>query len=333
MFGTKSGLRFIATIAAAAVSITLLGASPALAKGKPTPSNSGTLSFLSASFEGGKALPGFSPGTSDFGFTMEALLQRYALGDKSAAFKSALAYNLQNPNLSGSFSTKTGFLFNSDGSVKYGLAGKFAFVSRLVKADNASLRKSVLTAISKSQTKSGDLTGDYATTFDRSWAILGLVSNGYKNQARALAAALVKTQLSDGGFNDGWSLNEGSADGTGIALQALASVKGEGTSKQRASIAKSIKAAAAWLRGSAVGGDHWESWGDYNVNGTAYAAMGLKASGASISSISAWLRGKLASDGGLQTSWSGGAGDIYATAQSVTPMLGKSYLDLLNQAK
>ena len=151
MFGTKSGLRFIATIAATAVTISLLAGTPALAKGKPTTTNASTLQFLTSSFEGGKALPGFSPGTSDFGFTMEALVQRYALGDKSAAFKSALAYNLQNPNLSGSFSTKSGFLFNSDGTVKYGLAGKFAFVSRLVKADNASLRKSVLTAIAKNQ--------------------------------------------------------------------------------------------------------------------------------------------------------------------------------------
>jgi squalene cyclase len=142
---------------------------------------------------------------------------------------------------------------------------------------------------------------------------------------------MIHHQLKDGGFNDGYDLGQGSPDGTGIVLQALAAVKGQGTPHQRKSAATAIKKAVAYLQKTSIDGKYFESWGDFNMNGTVYAAMGLKAVGANYSKFRTWINSKLATDGGLQTPWSEGAGDTYATAQGAVALLGKSYLDLLKK--
>ena len=326
MFGTKSGLRLISSIVVIATAI--VGPATAANALAPNPFSK-TLNFLQGSFSGNRFIEGFTPGQADFGFTMEALLQRKALGDTTQSFKFAAAYSLQNPNLSGNFSTRNGFLFNSAGAVNYPLAGKFAFVSAVLKADNRDLRNSVLSSMVKNIKASGDLKGMTPTTFDRSWVMLGLAANGRTAAARQVATALIGGQLKDGSFNDGYTLEEGSTDGTGIALQALATVSNQGSNDFRSKVTAAKAKAVKWLQSTIQSGDHWESWGDYNINGTAYAVMGLKASGVAADKMIAWLKSKIATDGGFTTSWSNGAGDIYATAQAVVPALGKSYLDLL----
>jgi hypothetical protein len=98
---------------------------------------------------------------------------------------------------------------------------------------------------------------------------------------------------------------------------------------QQAKLSKVIGSTVAYLKSTIVGGDHFESYGDYNINGTEYAAMGLTAVGKSNSAIKAFIASKLAADGGIQSPWSDGAGDTYATAQGAVALLGKSYLDLV----
>ena len=75
MFETKSGLRVIAAIVTAAV--LSLGVAPANAAN----ANSKTLAFLKSKFVNGQFIEGFTPGVADFGFTLEGILQRKALGD------------------------------------------------------------------------------------------------------------------------------------------------------------------------------------------------------------------------------------------------------------
>jgi hypothetical protein len=120
-----------------------------------------------------------------------------------------------------------------------------------------------------------------------------------------------------------------SADATGIALQALALAKRTATKSQAAIQQKSIVAASLYLRTTQVAGNHWDAWGDADVNGTAYAAMGLKAAGANITAIQAWLKTRIAPSGGLTTPWSNGVGDVFATAQGYAPLIGLSYLNLI----
>jgi hypothetical protein len=325
MFGTKSGLRTIATIAAAAAFIGVLSIAPAKASNR----FASTDTFLKNSFVSGQFINGFTPGKPDFGFTLEAMLQRKALGESKAELAPAVSFNLTNPITTGTEANPTGYLFDSSKRVKLGIAGKFAFTSVVLNATNQNLRKAIINDILSKIDGTGDIAANMsANTFDRAWVVLALQANGFGRQAASLAVHMISHQLADGGFNDGYDLGVGSPDGTGIVLQALAAVR-PGTNGQLRAIKETEAKAVAYLTKTAVNGDHYEAYGDYSVNSTAYAAMGLAAAGKKSSAVKAWLIGKLASDGGLQTSWSGGAGDVYATAQSGLALLGQSYLNLI----
>ncbi|MFM5905656.1 MAG: hypothetical protein ACKORF_06090 [Micrococcales bacterium] len=327
MFETKkSGLRTIATFT---IAVMLFAGAGQSAHAKES-ANQTTVKFLQSKFVAGKYIEGFTPGKADYGFTLEALLQRKALGEKSSALAKAVRFNLVNTSVVGVSPSVPGYLFDSEGKLNVGLAGKFAFVSQAMKAPNGKLRSKILQKIKASFGSNGDLKDASATTFDRSWVILGLAANGNPKQAQRLGLALQQTQLSDGGFNDGYTLDASATDGTGIALQALAATRNLGSTEVKSKTGTSIAKAVQYLRGTQVNGDHWEAWGDYNTNGTAYAAMGIIAAGSPSLGIATWLKNKLSSDGGLVTPWSGGSGDTYATAQSVVPMLNLSYLSLLS---
>ena len=131
------------------------------------------------------------------------------------------------------------------------------------------------------------------------------------------------------GFDATISTTESSTDATGIALQALATATSNAATAADALKRRTIVAATAYLSRTVVGGNHWQAWGDYDTNGTAYAAMGLAAAGRSVSPIRKWLASKIASDGGLQTPWSDGLGDRFATAQSYLALRGLDYMDLV----
>jgi hypothetical protein len=292
---------------------------------------SNTEAFLRASFTNGQFVAGFTPGKPDFGFSLEALLQRKVLGETADTLEPAVKYLLTSTAQTGTVSNPNGYLFNS-GKLRLGLAGKWAFVSSILKAGNGNTRRQIISAALSKVDGSGDVAPDAgANTYDRAWLILGLAANDRARQAVTLATNLASHQLADGGFNDGFTLGSSSSDGTGITLQALAAARGLATQSQRRTLNASIDKAVAYLN-KAKEGDHFSNYGDYDLNGTAYAAMGLKSVGAQVGSIQNWIKSKLASDGGLQTPWSGGTGDIYATAQGATALLGQSYAGLLPKA-
>ena len=331
MFGPKTELRLIA----AALSAALIIAAPLQSANAATETYPSTIKFLSDKFVGGKALDGFTPGTPDYGFTLEAMLQRKAAGQKLSdklfiPTKAVLADNLTlAKSIVGSYA------YGPDKSVKAGVAGKFLFTSIVIGAPNAPLRNAVVADLKKAIAANGSITTSFGNTFDYAWAVLGLATNNQSKLANSVATYLITMQRPDGGFGmdqTGDTLKS-SADATGIALQALALAKKSANKTQLATEQKALLAAAAYLRTTQVNGDHWEAWGDIDVNGTAYAAMGLKASGSGISKISAWLKTKLAPTGGLVTPWSNGSGDAFATAQAVAPLIGLSYLDLLPKPK
>ena len=289
---------------------------------------SNTDAFLRSAFTNGQFIPGFTPGKPDFGFSLEALLQRHILGESNTSLQAATKYLLEDTANTGTVSSPTGYLFNGS-KLRLGLAGKWAFVSSVLKAKNSALRQQIISAALGKIDGSGDVAADAgANTYDRAWLVLGLEANNRPRQAALLATNLANHQLSDGGFNDGFTLGTSSSDGTGISLQALSAGRVSANSQQRTIISRAIAKAVAYLS-KTINEDHFDSYGDYDLNGTAYAAMGLDAAGASSSKIQSWLKSKLAADGGLQTPWSAGAGDIYATAQAPAAVLGESYSELL----
>ena len=312
-----------------AISITAAGA--ALPSAGATKSQQ-SLAFLQNHFVSGKFIEGLTQGQPDYGFSLEGLLQLRALGASKANLTIADKYLLASPDVSGTLSDTSGYLFNA-GKLRLGLAGKWAFVSAVLGTSNLATRRGIIGAMSSKIDGSGDVAADArANTYDRAWMVLALVANDRPRQAATLASNMAKHQLADGGFNDGFTLGSSSTDGTGITLQALGAALPQAATSEAKTIHEAISRAAAYLAAN-VKSDHFESYGDADVNGTAYAAMGLRAVGKSTLGTVQWLKGKLASDGGLTTPWSAGSGDIYATAQGLVAMQGRSYLDLLKPIK
>jgi len=330
MFGPKSGSRLIATALAAAFII----ATPISAANAANETYPSTVKFLSDAFVAGKALDGFTPGKTDYGFTLEAMLQRKAGGQKLIDQLTAVKAVLADTTVASKSAVAT-YAYDVDKKIKPGLAGKFLFTSIALGVPNAPLRNSLISDLKKSVASDGAIALAKDNSFDYAWAILGLATNNQAKLANQVAVKFAALERPDGGFGTDQTgdITKSSADATGIALQAFALAKKTATKSQAAIEQKTMVGASAYLRSSQVAGDHWEAWGDADVNGTAYAAMGLKAAGGKISAIQTWLKGRLAPTGGLTTPWSKGLGDVFATAQGIVPLMGYSYLDLIPAKK
>jgi hypothetical protein len=297
---TKSGL----LIAIALVtSLALSGCAP---KETVEPA---TANFLAGKFvttDAGTYLEGFTPGKADPDFTLEAIAQLSEAPsiDLSAAKKWALE--------------TSDAVLNEDGSYNLGLAAKWLFVSKLVEFDNTKLRDEVTEKLTALWTTSAD-PSVVANTFDAAWQTLALKAVGKDVEAASAAESLFFSRRSDNGWGaDTTSATTASStDATAIALMAFIAT----SNQEAADVAK------AWLQANMVA-DHYEAWGDVDVNGTAYATMALQAAGEDVTKLQAWLKSKVVEDGGLETPWSGGKGDTFATAQAYLPLIGLNYVDL-----
>ncbi|MEO0027877.1 MAG: hypothetical protein RL716_1208 [Actinomycetota bacterium] len=330
MFGPKTELRVIAAALVSAIII----ATPLTAAQAATDTYASTIKFLSDKFVNGKALDGFTPGTPDYGFTLEAMLQRKAGGKKLTDQLVAVKATLADTTIL-SKSVVATYAYSADKQIKPGLAGKFLFTSAALGVPNAPLRNAVVADLKKAISTNGTIASANGNSFDYAWAILGLATNGQSKLANTVAVKFATLVRPDGGFGTDQTGDTlaSSADATGIAIQAIWLAKKSGTTSQQAIEKRACTTALKFLLEKQVSGDHWEAWGDVDVNGTAYAAMGLKSVGASSKSIQAWLKSRLAPAGGLTTPWSNGAGDVFATAQGYVPLVGLSYLDLIPAKK
>ena len=296
---TKSGL-LLAIITTAALALTGCSAKVTL---EPE-----TAKFLASKFVADGYIEGFTPGKADPGFTLEAIAQLSECGDDidlAAAEKWALA------------TTKE--IKDDKGNLIRGLAAKWLYVSTLVNYDNKPLREEVGKQLAAGWKPSYDPEVIF-NTFDTAWEVLALQAAGYSSQAANAAASLSMSRLADNGWGSDLSSNPttSSTDATAIALMAF-----EATGKEEAaSVAK------AWLKAN-IKGDHYEAWGDVDVNGTAYATMALHSAGEDVSKLKAWLLAQRASDGGLKTPWSNGKGDTFATAQGYLALIDLDYVGLI----
>lgn len=323
-------LRTVATFLIASLVLLFSNSGAIYSKASAAPAFESTDQFLQASFTGGQFIAGMTAGTPDYGFSLEGLLQRKALGESPSQLYPAVKFLLLDASRTGSPSNPTGYLF-TDGRLRLGLAGKWAFAGAVIGAKNERIRRQILGLALTKIDGTGDVAPDArANTYDRAWLVLGLSANGLQKQASLLASNIADHQMPDGGFNDGFDTATSSVDGTGITLQALAAARLGSSSKAAAAMGKVQQRAVRYLN-ARLEKDHFAAYGDADVNGTAYAIMGLLASGATTDSAIQWLREQRASDGGLMTPWSSRSGDIFATAQGVTAMLGKSYLNLLQK--
>lgn len=297
---TKSGL----LIAIALVtSLALSGCAP---KETVEPA---TANFLAGKFvttDAGTYLEGFTPGKADVGFTLEAIAQLSEAPtiDLDAAKKWALATTDQ--------------IEDEKGNLVLGLAAKWLYVSELVDFDNKPLRETVTTELTAFWKQGSDPSTAF-NSFDAAWAALALKAVGKPDEAKNASGALSSSRRADNGWGTDMSeaTTSSSTDATAIALMAFLATDNQ----EAAGVAK------AWLQANMVT-DHFEAWGDVDVNGTAYATMALQAAGEDVTKLKAWLKSKVAKDGGLETPWSAGKGDTFATAQAYLPLIGLNYADL-----
>ena len=310
-------------IVAAVVTTTIFwgAASPAMADAKTDASK-----YLYGEMVNGQYLDGFTAGTPDFGFSLEALLQLSQYPDVAGQLGAAKYYLLKDSRI---IAQKSGYAVDSaTKKLNPAAAAKFAFVSAIVHAGNQSVRTNNLNQLADS--KRNRLAQSHSSTFAYSWVVLALEANHKTASASKLTKAVLKLQRKDGGFavDATPDSNGSSTDATGIALQALAALSKGGNPLPKA-VARAESRAIAYLNKTKVQ-DHWMAWGDVDVNGTAYALMGLKAAGKKVGTGIKWLISQAsATDGGIMTPWSNGAGDRFATAQSLLILKNLSYADLI----
>jgi hypothetical protein len=297
---TKSGLLIAITL------VSSLALSGCAAKETIEPK---TANFLAAKFvttTEGTYLEGFTPGKADVGFTLEAIAQlsQAPTIDLTKAEKWALATTDQ--------------IEDEKGNLNRGIAAKWLYVSYLVKYDNKPLREKVAKALAD-YWKPGFDPNVSLNTFDTAWAALALQVSGHSSEARFAAASLSMSRRADNGWgtDQSTSTTSSSADATAIALMAFIVTDSQ----------KAAEVAKAWLHANQVK-DHFEAWGDVDVNGTAYATMALHAAGEDVTKLQAWLKKQVVKDGGLKTPWSSGKGDTFATAQGYLPLIGLDYVGL-----
>jgi len=327
MFEAKSGLRNIATtITAVSLSALLvLGTGVgAVHAANQTPQLPATVSYLKTAFSDADIQNRMTTG-----FALESFIQLAGAGVTAAGLSPAIRNEFTLSNRIFGSSLKPGYLVDPSTQVlKPGLAGKFLYASKVLKARNSSFQKAVVDALADQIAADGAVAASKGNAQDIAWVVLGLRAHGDLAAARRVATALLKLQHTDGGFNYDPTLTVGGTDVTAISIQALKAVplsNKAGSLKRNAVVAKAV----AFLKAATVGGNHFEAWGDVDPNGTAYAIMGLQAAGQNTATYVAWLRSHLQSDGGIEAPWALGVGDRYVTAQGYLPLIGKTYVSLL----
>jgi prophage antirepressor-like protein len=339
MFETKSGLRTIATLIISAA-LTIAATTPAQAAVQYPK----TVSYLSSQFVDGKYVVGFTAGKQDFGMTLEAMLQLLAAGKDEKSQSTAVTYNLKSAKTVGLWSTKSGALYSPDKRFIVSDAGKYLFTYAAFKQSSGSLFKDVLATVKKHIAKDGSVltvpdnsVAPSQNIYTSAWLVLGLKAINETALAEKIAVNLTSFSVAKtGGFADTQtdSTAGASPDATGLALQALGAVKGIGSKSEEAKKNSIIASSRKWLASISEkdsAGSFFSSWGEWSANSTAYAAMGLKATGSNIAAFSKWLASKVSTtDNGIQAgSWTAGAGNGYATLQGYAALIGKSYLDLI----
>lgn len=327
MTGTKNkGLRKVAAIAVSGVVLVALSAVLAINVYAEKPQHLETAEFLQSSFVEGQYLDGFTPGTPDYGFTLEAMAQLYYSGKSQSDQQSAVDLLLLGD---------TSYLDNPETKEPIlGLVGKYLFTSVVLDVSNQETLDKLAGEITALVKEDGSLSVSYASTFDYAWLILGMHAIHERDIATQLGNHLTTLVREDGGygFDQSEATTASSTDATGLVIQALTLLRANGEQTQKDSREQVIESGLAFLETSLVDGNHFVAYDAVDVNGTAYAAMAIKAAtGKEDEAIILWLESQLFEDGGLTTPWTEGKGDVYATAQGYLPLEGKSYLDLIGR--
>lgn len=317
------GVRRTIALSSAAITVVILVVLLIMNMGGTQAKHLATAQFLKSQFVLGEYLEGFSPGTPEYGFSLEAIsqLSQTPEVDSTVAIKFLLE-------------SEPDYLYSAEtGQIIPGLAGKYLFASKVTGAANGAQTQTVIGSLSELFEEDGTFNSATASTFDYAWMTLGLYAQDQTEMAAAVSETLVTLSREDGGF--GFDSSEfttaSSTDATAMAIMALELTKGlnpeQATNKQSA-----IDAALGYLDANIVDGSHFVAFDAVDINGTALALMAyLATSGELNENIHEYLVAQIQEDGGIGSPWVENAGDRFATAQGYLALEGKSYLTLLGK--
>lgn len=164
--------------------------------------------------------------------------------------------------------------------------------------------------------------GSFANLYGHAFALLALDAAG-STPDDALVQGLLATQCTDGSFPESYEPATGGActgqvDATGLILQALAALDlAAGDPAQQA---------AQWLSGQQQADGSFP--GEAPVNSAGYAVLGLNAVNQPTQPTVAWLADQQNADGGLgRGAGEDSSSDLFATAQALPALAGKSFQD------
>ena len=173
--------------------------------------------------------------------------------------------------------------------------------------------------------------GDFSNPLGQAFDILALQRSTSDGAPRAAIDNLLTAQCADGGFADAFpkagATCSPTPDATGLALQALVAAGADCPATKARSWLKAHQRADGSFGDSAADPS---KPGVGNVNSTAYAANGLKATGQSTSKVVDYLGSVQNPDGGLpiKPGDSDKKSNVYATAQALGAFAGSSLLTI-----
>ncbi|MEI8231140.1 MAG: hypothetical protein WCG32_01020 [Actinomycetes bacterium] len=273
-----------------------------------------TTKFVFDKFNGGEFLDAFTPDKPEAGITLEAMAQLSALGfDKNKQGK-AIAWAKSNTESFDSIGLKATYVFT---------AHSLGF------ADDETVRTAA-TEVVGGVGDSGSLPG--SNNFVYSWVIFALLAEDKKELANQVALHLSALAETDGGFKfvQGDPKSADAADVTAFALMAMKASLGTGDNTAEATKEFAVSKAKTWLISNETDGNHWSSYGDPDVSGSAYAIMALTTMDVDVTAANEWLQSRISpTDGGVSAPWTEPAGDLFSSAQSLLPLSKLSFIDVL----
>ena len=276
----------------AGVTASTLGATVAQAAPSSSQSASSAASWLGAQLTGGQYMESPYTGNPDVSMTSDVLIGLVAGGNRASAQK---VNGWLQKNVSKASST--------------GQLAKIAIAAEAIGEDPANygghdLIKEITEAVDKAK-------GDLGDPFSNSLALIAIKGASDK-VPDDLVASLIKQQNAEGEFffpQGNWP----DPDATGLAIQALDGVEGDGAGA-------ALNKAVAWATKNQKSAGYWDSYSPANTTGLIGSA--LQEQGKDVSKALAWMKGQQLKDGSLPPELNGTDGDALATAQGLLLLSG-----------
>jgi hypothetical protein len=269
--------------------------------------------YIYSQFLNGENLAIFGSDKGDLGATMEAIIQLRGSGFEMSKFAKSKKWLLSRVDL----------LTSQD------LMGLFLVTAKTLNFIDSPEAKRVKTKLIESVDQ--DIAHLNLSVYQRSWAVLGLVAAGDKKTANVKATEICSLISSTGGFkinlNDSTATD--TADVTGLSILALVSTLGLGNNEDESLKTLTISRAKAWLVTQSINKTYWLGYGNYDVSGTAYAAMALVSGGEDVAASIDWLKTLKVKGEGLKSANSDPNTDVFATLESLLILNNKTFLDVL----